>query len=635
MIYFLLLVSYLFSNNIVLLDSTNLRQDSQLIDSLNINNSIFDTIVLPNNNIIIDTVYLKTDLKDNIGDIFYEQLYDTKLTFADAIMYDISLDTIETEIQFRSLFDSFEFLDSLSLDDEYKRIEYNLILNASIDYYQNKTVTTSKLESPLSMALFKEKLEAYFYKQKLEDVEFVGETVEFIDGHIPITFNSKVSKIVKYFSGPEGKRGVQLWLNRISKFKKIILPILEEEGVPPEIFYVSVIESGLNPLALSYAQASGPWQFIASTGKVYGLNKSWYIDERRDLVKSTYAAARYLKDLKAIFDKENPEDKNGENWYLAFAAYNCGASRVLKEIKRSNSYNFWDLNRLPGQTRNYVPKILGIFLISKNPEKYGFTDSKDIDNDMKWITKEINKQVSFEQLSEITNLKIKTLQFYNPEIKRGIIPPLENGTTYKLKLPYNDYSNFDSLMTSLIEKNSKDLLVVEYVVRSNDNLSKIAQKYRVNWRDIYSMNNLTTTFIKPGQKLQIPTQGYDEYMKSLLTSNSTKKIYYTVKNGDTLSEISERFSTSLKKLKAWNGIRQQNDIIRIGRKLTIHVPNTYVDKKTQNNSQRKITYTVKRGDSLSKIGVRYRVSVKNIKKWNRLKGNTIKIKQKLTIYTKY
>jgi len=124
-------------------------------------------------------------------------------------------------------------------------------------------------------------------------------------------------------------------------------------------------------------------------------------------------------------------------------------------------------------------------------------------------------------------------------------------------------------------------------------------------------------------------------MKSLLTSNSTKKIYYTVKNGDTLSEISERFSTSLKKLKAWNGIRQQNDIIRIGRKLTIHVPNTYVDKKTQNNSQRKITYTVKRGDSLSKIAVRYRVSVKNIKKWNRLKGSTIKIKQKLIIYTKY
>ena len=255
---------------------------------------------------------------------------ESKLTFADAITYDVALDTTEAEVQFLSLFSSFEFLDSLSLDDEYKRIEYNMMLNASIDYYQNKSVSINKLESPLSMALFKEKLQAYFYKQELEDVEFVDETVEFIEGHIPITFNSKVANNVKYFSSNGAKKGVQLWLNRINKFKKIMLPILEEEGVPPEIFYISVIESGLNPVALSYAQALGPWQFIASTGKVYGLEKNWYIDERMDFVKSTYAAARYLKDLKAIFDKVNPEDLNGENWYLAFAAYNCGAGRVFE-----------------------------------------------------------------------------------------------------------------------------------------------------------------------------------------------------------------------------------------------------------------------------------------------------------------
>ncbi|SVC10695.1 uncharacterized protein METZ01_LOCUS263549, partial [marine metagenome] len=193
------------------------------------------------------------------NDIFYEQLYESKLTFADAIIYDITLDTIETQIHFQSLFESFEFLDSLSLSDEYKRIEYNLILNASIDYYQNKSLTTNKLESPLSMALFKEKLDNFIYKQQLEEVEFVDETIEFIPGHIPITFNSKVYKNVKYFSSPAGKKGVQLWLNRSQKFKNIILPILEKENVPPEIFYLCVIESGLNPLALSYAQASGPW----------------------------------------------------------------------------------------------------------------------------------------------------------------------------------------------------------------------------------------------------------------------------------------------------------------------------------------------------------------------------------------
>ena len=571
-----------------------------------------------------------------VNDLFYEQLIECKLIFADAITYDISLDTIETEIQFHSLFESFEFLDSLSLDDEYQRIEYNMLLNASIDYYQNKSVTVNKLESPLSMALFKEKLEAYFYKQQLEDIEFVDETVEFIDGHIPITFNNKVSRNVKYFSSPDAKKGVQLWLNKIEKFKKIVLPILEEEGVPPEIFYLSVIESGLNPLALSYAQASGPWQFISSTGKIYGLNKTWYVDERRDFEKSTYAAARYLKDLKEIFDKKNPIDDSGENWYLAFAAYNCGASRVLKEMKRSNSNNFWDLSRLPGQTRNYIPKILAIFLISKNPEKYGFTINSV--PDMDWINKEINKQATFDQLSKISNVSIKTLQEYNPEIKNGIIPPLKNGDVYTLRLPNNSYDSFDSLFLLLQNQKTDDLLIIDYVVKRGDNLSRIAKKYNVRIHDITSMNNINSSkFIQPGQTLRIPTQGYDEYMQLLLSSNKTKKIYYKVKGGDSLGEIAEKFRTSVKKIKAWNGIREKSDMIYIGKKLILHVPsNQDIDETVYGrNNSRKVIYKVRRGDSLSEISQKYKIKIKELKNWNNLQSDTIAIGQKLIIYRKY
>ena len=611
--YIFLFCSFFFAQNI-----------SDTIDTLAVNKTSYSS------SLKIDS--LLNGSQNN--DIFYEQLYESKLTFADAIIYDITLDTIETQIHFQSLFESFEFLDSLSLSDEYKRIEYNLILNASIDYYQNKSLTTNKLESPLSMALFKEKLDNFIYKQQLEEVEFVDETIEFIPGHIPITFNSKVYKNVKYFSSPAGKKGVQLWLNRSQKFKNIILPILEKENVPPEIFYLCVIESGLNPLALSYAQASGPWQFISSTGKVYGLQKNWYIDERRDFVKSTHAAAQYLKDLKNIFDKENPENKNGENWYLAFAAYNCGASRVLKEMKRSNSNNFWDLNRLPGQTRNYVPKILAIFLISKNPEKYGFNIISE--PDMEWIDKQIDKQVSFQQISEITDIGIKTLQSYNPEIKRGILPPLEKEESYNIRLPkLNNYESFDSLFALLKEKKTKDFLVVEHIVKKGDNLSRIAFKYNIKIQDITSMNNISQKkYLQPGQILQIPTQGYDEYMQSVLASNKTKKIFYTVKSGDTLSEIAIRFRTSVKKIKTWNGIR--NDVIYTGKKLTIHVPVNYQEKKTKNTkSSRKIIYTVKRGDSLSRISYQYGASIKNIKKWNNIKGTNIKIGDRLIIYTKY
>jgi len=504
------------------------------------------------------------------------------------------------------------------------------MLNASIDYYQNKSVTINKLESPLSMALFKEKLEAYFYKQQLEDVEFVDETVEFIDGHIPITFNSKVARNVKYFSSPEAKKGVQLWLNRISKFKKIILPILEEEGVPPEIFYLSVIESGLNPLALSYAQASGPWQFISSTGKVYGLNKNWFIDERRDFIKSTRAAANYLKDLKRIFDKVNPEDLNGENWYLAFAAYNCGATRVLKEIKRSSSTNFWDLNRLPGQTRNYVPKILAIFLVAKNPEKYGFSINSEPDFD--WVIKKIDKQVSFNQISEITNVSPKVLQIYNPEIKRGIIQPIDTNAFYELRLPNQSYESFDSLYALLQDRDSKSLLLVEHIVRKGDNLSRIAAKYKVKIQDITSMNNINKRkYLQPGQKLQIPTQGYDEYVKSLIASSGTKKIHYTVKSGDSLSEIASKYRTSVKKIKAWNGIREKDNVIYVGKKLIIHIPAKQLEKI---NNKSTIKYKVRYGDSLSKISYKYRVRISDIKKWNNLKNDIIKVGQELIIYIK-
>ena len=611
---------------------TGIEKDSILESSSIIQSQLKDSLIKDDS---LDTLDFNKAffIPSKSNDIFYEQLMESKLTFADAITYDIALDTTEAEVQFLSLFSSFEFLDSLSLDDEYKRIEYNMILNASIDYYQNKSVSINRLESPLSMALFKEKLQAYFYKQELEDVEFVDETVEFIDGHIPITFNSKVATNVKYFSSNGAKKGVQMWLNRINKFKKIMLPILEEEGVPPEIFYISVIESGLNPVALSYAQALGPWQFIASTGKVYGLEKNWFIDERMDFVKSTYAAARYLKDLKAIFDKVNPEDLNGENWYLAFAAYNCGAGRVLKEIKRSNSTNFWDLNRLPGQTRNYVPKILAIFLINKNPEKYGFTINSE--PDMSWIIKNIDKQLSFNQISEIANVSPKTLQIYNPEIKRGIIQPEKDSTYYELRLPANkNYDDFDSLYALLNEETTRSLLIVEHIVKRGENLSLISKRYKVKIQDITSMNRISAKkYLQPGQKLQIPTQGYDEYVKSLINTSNTTKIYHTVRTGDTLSEIASKYRTSIKKIKKWNGIRENDNVIYVGKKLIIFISaNEY--EKINTNVKKTINYKVRYGDSLSKISYKFGVRITDIRKWNNLKSDLIKVGQDLVIKTK-
>ena len=216
------------------------------------------------------------------------------------------------------------------------------------------------------------------------------------------------------------------------------------------------------------------------------------------------------------------------------------------------------------------------------------------------------------------------------------MPPIEKNESYNLRLPkLNNYESFDSLFLLLKEKKTEDFLVVDHVVKKGDNLSRIAFKYNIKIQDITSMNNISQKkYLQPGQVLQIPTQGYDEYMQSILSSNKTKKIFYTVKSGDTLSEIAIRFRTSVKKIKTWNGIR--NDVIYVGKKLTIHVPLNYKENKNKNtNSLRKVIYTVKRGDSLSRISYKYAASIKNIRKWNKIKGTNIKIGDKLIIYTKY
>ena len=596
-----------------------------LQDSLKaIENSFYQSEILDSNKIdIISDDSLDKNF-DEDSDIFEAQLSEIKMIFSEAIISDLTGDTLEAIYQFDLLFESLAELDMISRTgiDEFQNLELNRILTAVIDYYENELITIDKVETGLSVAIFRDKLNKYIYSQRLEDIEFVEEKVELIPGSVPITYNQKVASIIKFFQN-QGRKSIQNWLNRMDRYKKIMLPILEEMEVPSELFYLAMIESGLNPNAYSYAHAAGPWQFIASTGKIYDLKIDWWVDERRDFIKSTYAAAKYLKDLHNRFG----------DWYLAFAAYNCGASRVLKEMKRSNSTNFWDLNRLPGQTRNYVPKILAFFLISKNPEKYGFNIINEPNLD--WVNKKIDKQISFQQISDITKIDIKTLQLYNPEIKRGILPPIDEKSYYDLRLPkMANYESFDSLYNLLKEKKTEDFMVVEYVVKKGDNLSRIASKYRIKIQDITSMNKISDKkYLQPGQILQIPMQGYDEYMQTILSSNKTKKIQYEVKSGDTISELAERFRTSQKKIKSWNGIR--NDQIYIGKKLIIYVPINFDESKYTKKTTRKKTYTVKRGDSLSRIGHKYKVSVNKIKSWNDLKSNTIRPGQKLIIYTKH
>ena len=503
-------------------------------------------------NLSIKDMFVNQDSLDS-EDLFEVQLYESKILLAESIIADLTGDTIEAKYQFDLLFESLSNLDAFSTKDQFQELEMNRLLTASIDYYEKE----SKIETGLSVSLLRDRLNKYVYSQTLEDLEYVEESVEIIPGHVPITYNRKVASIIRFFQ-KDGRKSMNKWLSRMNKYKKIILPILEKQDVPPELFYVSMIESGLNPNAYSYAHASGLWQFISSTGKMYGLKKNWWVDERRDYIKSTYAATKYLKDLYAEFD----------DWYLALAAYNCGSTRVQRAIKRHDSRNYWDLYTLPSQTKSYVPNVMAAIIISNNPEKYGF--SVNSEKDFEWRIKEITKSVKLKTIAECGSVNVKILQKINPELKQAAIPPMKENEVYSLRVPGNISEDFDSLFKLVKAPINEDLIFVDHKVKQGESLWLIARKYNVRVSDIVSINKLSDkSYIRPRQVLKIPTKAYGEYRKSI--KSASRKIYHTVRKGDSLSEIAERYRTSVRNIKKWNGMR--SDKILIGQKLKIWVKN--------------------------------------------------------------
>ena len=480
-IYFTLIITYLFSNSTYV----NLKNDTLNNFDLKIQN---DTINIDKNDSLISASQKINDIRnedinyiidsldiDYNAEIFESQMEEIKLLLAEAIISDMTGDTLNATFRFELLFESLAGIKVNEDLDEFEYLDFNQILTASINYYENDAEIVNKIETGLSTAILRDRINKYIYSQTLEELEYVEESIEIIPGHIPITYNSKVASIIKYFQN-DGRPSVQNWLNRMDKYKEIMLPILEDEGVPPELFYVSMIESGLNSRALSYAYASGYWQFISSTGKIYGLKKDWWVDERRDFEKSTRAAARYFKDLYNYFD----------DWYLACAAYNCGQTRVSRIIKKQGTKNYWKLTRLPSETRNYVPNIMAAIFVSNNPEKYGFTINPD--NKLNWKIKYIDKSVYLEDIAKAANIDIKILKEYNPELKQNVTPQLKKNETYKLRLPITISDKFDSLYKLIPASKTQDIVLLEHKVRRGESLWLIAKKYSVSIKDIVNLN---------------------------------------------------------------------------------------------------------------------------------------------------
>src|SRR3954452_4275707 len=406
--------------------------------------------------------------------------------------------------------------------------------------------------------------------------EAVKEDLAATEHDIPIPQNSRVLQYVELFQG-RLREFIQDGLTRGTQYLPMIQKVFRAEGLPLDLAYIPIIESGFKPNAVSKAQAKGPWQFMKATALENGLHHDWYIDERSDPEKATIAAAKYLKTLNKLFDGD---------WNLVLAAYNGGPGRVQRAMKRSGKEDFWDLAQsakyLPRETREYVPLILAAIIVAKNPVQYGFdiVASEPVNYDK--VT--VPRAIDLRRVAEWTGSSIDDIQALNPQLRRWTTPV--KYPTFELKVPAGTGEQFEE---RLADATPADLNALKwYMVRSGETLLTIARKLGVSRTDLAEANSLSIkSQVRGGQELIIPrapatllasrTQrsAPAELAARPVSGTATmpdapahsRTIVYKVKRGDTLFSIAELFDTSVAKLKTWNQLR--GNALAVGTRLKI------------------------------------------------------------------
>jgi membrane-bound lytic murein transglycosylase D len=399
---------------------------------------------------------------------------------------------------------------------------------------------------------------------------------------IPIELNDKVEKWIDYFVNKNPEM-FQRFLDRGHPYKKMIVGMLRDRGIPTELYYLAMIESGFVLHARSPMAAVGFWQFIPATGRRYGLRVDNYVDERRDPRRATIAAAMYLSDLNNVFD----------SWYLALSAYNAGEMRIMNAIMRGKSRDFWQLvkdKQLPSETMDYIPKFMAAFLIGTNPEKYGFRRPTAEANE-ELIAVNVPSPLSLHTISEYASVPLVTLQVANPHLVKGMTPP--GPENYKIWVPKTFVSNINSnqerLATARLNISATRIAKLEkaqpaassasasskanrkfHRVKRGEHLAMIAEKYGMTVGQLKVFNRLTSSTIRPGMKLKIrapETEIADRNEKRLASADTKGSGTYRVRRGDNLHQIAKRFGTTVQSLKKINRLRRTD--LRVGQVLKI------------------------------------------------------------------
>ena len=450
---------------------------------------------------------------------------------------------------------------------------------------------------------------------------------------IPDTMNSKVQSVIDYFTGTErGRKAIETWFSRAGEIIPRMTPILRQNGVPEDLVYLAMIESGFRSDARSWARAVGPWQFIHSTAKLFNLEANWWYDERRDSEKSTIAAARYLRQL-----YEHLGD-----WYLAIAGYNCGEGRIWRERRRHKTADFWKLKRLPKQTRHYIPTFLAARRIAQNPEEYGFAPIQYVEAGAR-DSVIVRECVDLTTLSEIVDVTVDTLQKMNPALIRWCTPPAMDSVI--IYVPQGVAEGFEEKFAAIPEE--KKTSWVRHKVKIGETLGLIAKKYKTTVQAILDVpaNKIKNPHrISEGAYLLIPVvpQGVKANFSHLarfddaeLPDGAEKQIY-SIRRNDTLSQIAERHGVGLSKLLRWNNLHSGSTIYP-GQKLVLYPPAENPGSGSENSepkreSVKETTYIVQSGDTPWDIAKKHDVLLSDLLAVNGLsRHSTIHTGERLVI----
>jgi membrane-bound lytic murein transglycosylase D len=431
---------------------------------------------------------------------------------------------------------------------------------------------------------------------------------------LPLMMTDPVAGYISYFS-TRGRGTLERALARSGRYQEMIQRVLKEEGVPQDLIYLAQAESGFHPLALSRAGARGMWQFMASRAKGYGLERDWWVDERQDPEKSTRAAAHHLKDLYSEFG----------DWYLAMAAYNSGPGTVQNAVKRTGYADYWQLykrNVLPKETRNYVPIILAVTIMAKNPEQYGL-DKVVTDKPVPYDAVKIDYPVDLRLVAECVDASASTLQDLNPSLLRLTTP---KDREFELHLPVGTKDRYLSAITAI----PPDMRVWwrYHKVAPGDTLSSVARSFHTSPRTIVQANNLDgDENLRVESELIIPVAP-GKHPADEVASYSRRATTYKVRKGDTVQTVADNFGVPPSMVRRWNHLK--GDSVRGRRVLYVHLPiapdaseSQAITSKSKSKTRLQPTsaktvvhHKVQRGETLSSIAKSHNTTVDALKEDN-------------------